>query len=262
MYTKHRFTRESLGRMFCSALIFTSNIERCSGLSPSNSCKDLGLVFDKHLSFNDHTDYLTSSLWGKLCQINRVRHLLTKEALLITLNALVFSKLFYCSTVWSGTTQQNIDKLQILQNFAAKDTGRKEEIRSHLAITERTQMVAHKGNAEAQRCDHGLQMSAWPCSQVPGIQVGQAHCHPSSQHQEKNDINITIKRTSTAQRSLFDHAISSCAATKNCTSVPIFKRQARKELWARSRGNEWPDASLYSPYFRSYLLYMGFSLLF
>ena len=105
-------TRQLIGRVSDIAIPFLGK-----ALSPSNSCKDLGIVFDKHLSFNEHTDYLTSSLLGKLCQINRVRHLLTKEALLITLNALVFSKLFYCSTVWSGTTQQNIGKLQILQNL-------------------------------------------------------------------------------------------------------------------------------------------------
>ena len=35
------------------------------------------------------------------------------------INALVFSKLLYCSTVWSNTSGKNISKLQSLQNFAA-----------------------------------------------------------------------------------------------------------------------------------------------
>ena len=42
-------------------------------VSPSPSCIDLGVIFDSHLSFNDHIDYLLSLLLGKLCQINRVR---------------------------------------------------------------------------------------------------------------------------------------------------------------------------------------------
>ena len=61
-----------------------------------------------------------SSLLGSLCRINRVWHLFTKEVLLVTLNSLVFSKLFYYSTVWAGTSKQNISKLQLLQNFAAR----------------------------------------------------------------------------------------------------------------------------------------------
>ena len=38
----------------------------------------------------------------------------------IIINALVFSKLFYCSSVWSNTSQFNIAKLQAVQNFACR----------------------------------------------------------------------------------------------------------------------------------------------
>ena len=55
-----------------------------------------------------------------LCQISRVRHLFTKPVLSTILNSLIFSKLFYCSTVWVGTSKQNLQKLQLVQNFAAR----------------------------------------------------------------------------------------------------------------------------------------------
>ena len=42
------------------------------------------------------------------------------EALLFTSKYRFFSKLFHCSTVWSGTFKQNIHKLQLVQNFAAR----------------------------------------------------------------------------------------------------------------------------------------------
>ena len=63
---------------------------------------------------------MTSSLVSTLCQITKVRHLFSKSLLFTILNCLVFSKLFYCSTVWSGTFEQNIHKLQLGQNFAAR----------------------------------------------------------------------------------------------------------------------------------------------
>ena len=44
----------------------------------------------------------------------------TKDGLKIILNSLIFRKLFYCSTVWSGTFKQNIKKSQLMQNFAAR----------------------------------------------------------------------------------------------------------------------------------------------
>ena len=36
------------------------------------------------------------------------------------MNAFVFDKLFYCSTVWANTSQDNVKKLQLIQNFAAR----------------------------------------------------------------------------------------------------------------------------------------------
>jgi hypothetical protein len=43
-----------------------------------------------------------------------------KHVLTSIINTLVFSKLLYCSTVWSNTTESNINKVQAVQNFAAR----------------------------------------------------------------------------------------------------------------------------------------------
>ena len=87
---------------------------------PVASVKDLGITLDSYLNFNDNVYTFTSSLLSMLCQISRVRHLFTKPVLSTILNSLIFSKLFYCSTVWVGTSKQNLQKLQLVQNFAAR----------------------------------------------------------------------------------------------------------------------------------------------
>ena len=89
-------------------------------LTPASSAKDLGIILDSNLTFTEHISTVPSSLLSSLCQISRVRHLFTKDVLNIILNYLIFSKLFYCSTVWSGTFKQNIKKLQLIQNFASR----------------------------------------------------------------------------------------------------------------------------------------------
>ena len=226
-------TRQLVGRLNNITIPFLGN-----DLSPSSSCKDLGVVFDSSLSFNDHIEYLSSSLLGKLCQVNRVRHLFTKDVLLVILNSLVFSKLFYCSTVWSGTSQQNIYKLQLLQNFAARIlTGKRKY--DHISPTLKElgwlpikDMLKLRDVTMVYKCLHGL---------APDY-LGSKLIKRSTIHdyntRKKDNININLKRTSTAQRSFFDHAITSwnnlSEETKNSTSVNSFKCCARKELWAHS----------------------------
>ena len=52
--------------------------------------------------------------------ISRIRHLFDKHTLFTIINSIVFTKLFYCSSVWSGTSKSNISKLQQVQNFAVR----------------------------------------------------------------------------------------------------------------------------------------------
>ena len=70
---------------------------------PVSSVRDLGIVLDSHLTFNDHVTCLTSSLLSTLCQISTVKYLFSRPVMLMILNSPVFSKLFYCSLVWAGT---------------------------------------------------------------------------------------------------------------------------------------------------------------
>ena len=84
------------------------------------SAKDLGVYMDATRSFDEHITSITSSCLSTLSQINRVKHLLDWITLLNVINALVFSKLYYCSFVWSNMTKKNIKKLQNVQNFTAR----------------------------------------------------------------------------------------------------------------------------------------------
>jgi hypothetical protein len=90
------------------------------GIYPVLSVKDLGVTLDSCLSYDNHITDVVSKCTGSLCQINRVKYLLTKKSLSTVINALVFSKLYYCSTVRANTSKQNLKKLQNVQNFAAR----------------------------------------------------------------------------------------------------------------------------------------------
>ena len=75
---------------------------------------------DETLSYDEHITNTVSACLARLCQINRVKYILDTQTLLNIINALVFSKLYYYSSVWSNTSNKNILKLQSVQNFAAR----------------------------------------------------------------------------------------------------------------------------------------------
>ena len=76
------------------------------------------MIFDPTLSFDCYITALAASC--RLAQISGAKHAFNPNLLITMINALVFSKHFYCSTVCSNTSDKNIRKLQHVQNFAAR----------------------------------------------------------------------------------------------------------------------------------------------
>ena len=89
-------------------------------LVPVSSAKDLGVILDPNITFDDHILKTASSCMSSLAQISRVKHVFKRDTLVTIINVLVFSKLFCCSSVWSNSLGKNICKLQLVQNFAAR----------------------------------------------------------------------------------------------------------------------------------------------
>ena len=89
-------------------------------IKPVTVAKDLGVYIDCPLNFNEHITKTASDCMFKLTRGNRIKHLFYKKTLIYLTNAFVFSKLFYCSTVWSSTSKKNVRKLQLVQNYASR----------------------------------------------------------------------------------------------------------------------------------------------
>ena len=81
---------------------------------PKPVAKDLGVFLDLYLSYDEHIHKTVASCMNKLIQINRIKHLFDKEMLSLIINSFVFSRLLYCSYVWSNTSAINIHKLQLV----------------------------------------------------------------------------------------------------------------------------------------------------
>ena len=88
---------------------------------PVSVAKDVGIYIDQSLTYNDHITKTVSTCLQKLMQIIKNKHLIDKNTLLLPLlSSLVFSKIYYCSSIWSNTSKRNIKKLQLIQNFVKR----------------------------------------------------------------------------------------------------------------------------------------------
>ena len=88
-------------------------------INPAQSVKDLGVISDPTLSFDNHISTVVSSCMSKLSKISRITFF-DKQLLETMINAYVFCERYYCSSVWSSTSACNIRKLLYIQNFAAR----------------------------------------------------------------------------------------------------------------------------------------------
>ena len=89
-------------------------------IKPVPVAKYLGVIIDPSLSYNEHVTKTVSDCVHRLIRINRIKYRVDRKTLLLIINAFVFSKLFYCSTVWSNTSKPNVKKMQLVENFAGR----------------------------------------------------------------------------------------------------------------------------------------------
>ena len=81
---------------------------------------DLGYYLDCKLKSTVHVNRLGSSLYVTLCKISQIRYHLDTEATKMMVQASVLSRLDYCNSLLLGILDQNLRKLQRIQNIACR----------------------------------------------------------------------------------------------------------------------------------------------
>ena len=69
--------------------------------------RDLEMLLDSRLTYDENITNVVSTCIAILCQINRVKHIFDKRTLIYIINALIVSRMYYCSSVWSNTAKKN-----------------------------------------------------------------------------------------------------------------------------------------------------------
>ena len=82
--------------------------------------KNLGVILDDELSFKEQVSKLVSSCFIVIRKLSKIRDFLTYEQLRSAVSSLVFMKLDYCNSLYYGINADLINKMQSVQNSAAR----------------------------------------------------------------------------------------------------------------------------------------------
>lgn len=72
-------------------------------------------MINQKLSWDDHVSYLGSKLSQIIGIVYRKREMLPLNVMILIYQSLFYSHLNYCHLVWGTTTQENLNKLHVLQ---------------------------------------------------------------------------------------------------------------------------------------------------
>ena len=89
-------------------------------IPPVQCVRDLGFVFDHHMTMHKNITKTCASCYFHLRNISSIRDSLTDEATIQLVHAFVSSRIDYCNSLLYGIPEYAIKKLQRVQNLAAR----------------------------------------------------------------------------------------------------------------------------------------------
>ena len=83
------------------------------------SAKTLGLTLDENLTWRDHVEVISKKISSGIGALKRIRGLIDQETAIKVYQGFI-EPYFYCAPVWDGLGHTLSDRLQKLQNRAAR----------------------------------------------------------------------------------------------------------------------------------------------
>ena len=85
-----------------------------------SSARNLGVIFDSNLSFSDHISYISKSCFSHIRDLRRIRSTLDHKTACTIATSLIHSKLDYCNSLYLNINSQQLNRLQLILNSAAR----------------------------------------------------------------------------------------------------------------------------------------------
>ena len=93
-------------------------------VKPTNKVRNIGVIFDSTLSMHDHVSTVCKTCYYHLRRIASIRRYITKDACQSLVQSMVMSRLDYANALLYGLPKNEINRLQRIQNMAARVTAK------------------------------------------------------------------------------------------------------------------------------------------
>ena len=80
-----------------------------------NATKFLGVFIDEKLNWKEHIKFVKAKLSKSMFMLNRAKHVLQYDAMLMLYNCIVLPHLTYCCELWGNTYMTNLQGIVIIQ---------------------------------------------------------------------------------------------------------------------------------------------------
>jgi len=91
-----------------------------SSITPNGSVTNLAVIFGQCINMYEHVTSVCRAPYYHLKNIHCLRAFLTQEALVTVVQAFLTSRIDYCNSLLYGISEYNINRLQRIQNSAAR----------------------------------------------------------------------------------------------------------------------------------------------
>ena len=89
-------------------------------INPSLKVKNLGVIFDQNLNFNEHINEICRKSLYQLYRLNQLKKYMDTHSLTQLIHAFVMSHIDYCNTLYYNIPAYSLQKLQRIQNMSAR----------------------------------------------------------------------------------------------------------------------------------------------
>ncbi len=89
-------------------------------VKPAQTARNLGVIFDANLTFNNHISYVSQSVRFQLRNLSFIRKYLSPSAVESLIHALISSRIDFSNSLFGNLPQKEVNRLQRLQNSAAR----------------------------------------------------------------------------------------------------------------------------------------------